>query len=87
MTAAIQAPFIMVSRNQQEAEGRIEAQLDHEVNLKAELKIMALHDNHDQFHGSCSRQRERGRQALMVRACCLGERATRQSGCLSQTSF
>lgn len=50
MIAAIQAPIIMMSQNRQAAKDRIEAQLDYEVNLKAELEIMALHDKHDRMH-------------------------------------
>ena len=47
MIAAIQAPIIMMSQNRQAAKDRIEAQLDYEVNLKAELEIMSLHDKVD----------------------------------------
>ncbi len=50
MIAAIQAPIIMMSQNRQAAKDRIEAQLDYEVNLKAELEIMSLHDKHDRMH-------------------------------------
>lgn len=49
MIAAIQAPIIMMSQNRQAAKDRIEAQLDYEVNLKAELEIMALHDKVDEL--------------------------------------
>lgn len=48
MIAAIQAPIIMMSQNRQAAKDRIEAQLDYEVNLKAEIEIMALHDKVDE---------------------------------------
>ncbi len=47
MIAAIQAPIIMMSQNRQAAKDRIEAQLDYEVNLKAELEIMELHQKMD----------------------------------------
>ena len=47
MTAAIQAPIIMMSQNRQEAKDRINATHDYEVNLKAELEIMALHQKID----------------------------------------
>jgi uncharacterized membrane protein len=50
MIAAVQAPIIMMSQNRQAAKDRIEAQLDYEVNLKAELEIMSLHDKHDRMH-------------------------------------
>ncbi|MFP5449698.1 MAG: DUF1003 domain-containing protein [Alphaproteobacteria bacterium] len=47
MLAAIQAPFIMMSQNRQAAKDRINAAHDYEVNLKAEIEIMALHDKLD----------------------------------------
>ena len=47
MVAAFQAPIILMSQNRQAARDRIAAALDYEVNLKAELEIMALHDKLD----------------------------------------
>ncbi len=47
MIAAIQAPIIMMSQNRQAAKDRLESQLDYEVNLKAELEILSLHDKVD----------------------------------------
>lgn len=47
MLAAIQAPVIMMSQNRQAARDRIDAAHDYEVNLKAEIEIMALHDKFD----------------------------------------
>ena len=44
MIAALQAPIILMSQNRQAARDRIAASLDYEVNLKAELEIMALRD-------------------------------------------
>lgn len=41
--AAIQAPIIMMSQNRQATKDRVAAQLDYEVNLKAELEIASLH--------------------------------------------
>jgi uncharacterized membrane protein len=49
MLAAIQAPVIMMSQNRQSAHDRIVAQHDYEVNLKAELEIMALHQKLDEL--------------------------------------
>ncbi len=49
MLAAIQAPFIMMSQNRQAAKDRVNASHDYEVNLKAEIEIMALHDKLDQM--------------------------------------
>jgi uncharacterized membrane protein len=40
--AAIQAPVIMMSQNRQEARDRIRAELDYQVNLKAELEVRGL---------------------------------------------
>jgi uncharacterized membrane protein len=43
MMAAMQAPIIMMSQNRQAMKDRADATHDYEVNLKAELEIMALH--------------------------------------------
>ncbi|MBN8845121.1 MAG: DUF1003 domain-containing protein [Sphingomonadales bacterium] len=52
MLAAIQAPVIMMSQNRQAAKDRLTEKLDYEVNLRAELEIMRLHEKLDQirFH-------------------------------------
>jgi uncharacterized membrane protein len=47
MLAAIQAPVIMMSQNRQAAKDRQSAQLDYEINLRAELEIMRLHHKLD----------------------------------------
>ena len=47
MLAAIQAPVIMMSQNRQTAKDRLVASHDYEVNLKAELEIMSLHEKLD----------------------------------------
>lgn len=47
MVAAIQAPVIMMSQNRQAAKDRLAAAHDYEVNLKAELEIMSLHEKVD----------------------------------------
>ncbi len=39
MLAAIQAPIIMMSQNRQSARDRIDAEVDHDVNVSAELAI------------------------------------------------
>ncbi|TXH75422.1 MAG: DUF1003 domain-containing protein [Lysobacteraceae bacterium] len=49
MLAALQAPVIMMSQNRQAARDRAAAEHDYQVNLKAELEIMALHDKFDQL--------------------------------------
>jgi uncharacterized membrane protein len=45
--SALQAPFIMMSQNRQEAKDRMRAQHDYQVNLKAELEIRHLHEKVD----------------------------------------
>lgn len=47
MVAAIQAPVIMMSQNRQAAKDRLAAAHDYEVNLKAELEILSLHEKID----------------------------------------
>ena len=45
--AAIQAPLILMSQNRQVTKDRIDAAHDYEINLKAELEIMSLHQKLD----------------------------------------
>lgn len=45
--AAVQAPVILMSQNRQAQRDRHDARLDYEVNLKAELEILALHEKLD----------------------------------------
>ena len=49
MLAALQAPVILMSQNRQAARDRLAAGHDYEVNLKAELEIMGLHEKLDQI--------------------------------------
>ena len=49
MIAALQAPVIMMSQNRQAERDRIDAGHDYEVNLKAEIEIMALHEKLDEL--------------------------------------
>ena len=63
MLAAIQAPIIMMSQNRQAYKDRLSAEHDYEVNLKAELEIIALHEKVDslkqeQWKGLISIQEE-----------------------------
>ena len=39
MLAAVQAPIIMMSQNRQSARDRLDAEIDHEVNVRAEVAI------------------------------------------------
>ena len=47
MLAAIQAPIILMSQNRQAEKDRLNAEHDYEVNLKAEIEIMLLHEKVD----------------------------------------
>ncbi|PZQ17902.1 MAG: hypothetical protein DI565_04025 [Ancylobacter novellus] len=63
MLAALQAPVIMMSQNRQSSKDRHDARLDYEVNLKAEIEIMALHEKLDRLRddhlvGLIARQQE-----------------------------
>ena len=49
MMAALQAPVIMMSQNRQDTEDRVRADLDYQVNLKAEIEIMDLHKKVDRM--------------------------------------
>jgi len=50
MLAALQAPVIMMSQNRQSAKDRLKADLDYEVNLKAELEVAQLHNKLDRIY-------------------------------------
>jgi uncharacterized membrane protein len=63
MLAAVQAPVIMMSQNRQAAKDREVSSHDYEVNLKAEIEIMALHEKldrlrEDEIRGIVLRQQE-----------------------------
>ena len=49
LIAAVQAPIIMMSQNRLAAKDRLQASHDYEVNLKAEIEIMALHEKMDEL--------------------------------------
>ncbi len=48
MVAAIQAPIIMMSQNRQAERDRFMAAKDYEINLKAEIEVLALHHKIDE---------------------------------------
>jgi uncharacterized membrane protein len=52
MLASIQAPLILMSQNRQSLKDRMDAEHDYEVNLKAELEILGLHDKIDELRES-----------------------------------
>lgn len=70
MLAAVQAPIIMMSQNRQAAKDRLDAAHDYEVNLKAEMEIMALHEKLDAMRDAqLARLLERqDEQLAMIRA-------------------
>ena len=47
LLAALQAPVIMMSQNRQAEKDRLAASHDYEVNLRAEVEIMRLHEKVD----------------------------------------
>lgn len=49
LVAAVQAPIIMMSQNRLAAKDRLQATHDYEVNLKAEIEIMTLHEKLDEI--------------------------------------
>lgn len=74
MLAAIQAPIILMSQNRQAERDRVNQGHDYEVNLKAELEIMLLHEKmdalrQDQWAELLTQQQEQLRllQALLAR--------------------
>jgi uncharacterized membrane protein len=49
MLAAVQALVILMSQNRQGVKDRLDAASDYEVNLKAELEILSLHEKLDEL--------------------------------------
>ena len=76
MLAAIQAPIIMMSQNRQAARDRTDAAHDYEVNLKAEIEIMALHEKMDAL-------RHREIVAMHAEVASISERLARLEAALS----
>lgn len=52
MLAAVQAPIIMMSQNRLAKKDRETAEHDYEVNLKAEIEIMGLHEKLDDMRAA-----------------------------------
>lgn len=50
--ASVQAPVIMMSQNRQAAKDRLKADLEYEINLKAELEVAHLHEKTDRIYES-----------------------------------
>ena len=73
MLAALQAPVIMMSQNRQAEHDRLDAAHDYEVNLKAEIEIMALHEKldelrHQEIVALRDEIRELGKSVALLRA-------------------
>jgi uncharacterized membrane protein len=51
MLAAIQAPIIMMSQNRASEKDRIAAKHDYQVNLRAEMEILLLHEKLEHMMG------------------------------------
>ncbi|MEO5817277.1 MAG: DUF1003 domain-containing protein [Gemmatimonadaceae bacterium] len=62
MTAAVQAPVIMMSQNRQNIKDRLRADLDYQVNLKSELEVAQLHRKLDHLTERFEAATARGRQ-------------------------
>ncbi|ADJ27989.1 DUF1003 domain-containing protein [Nitrosococcus watsonii] len=85
MLAAIQAPVIMMSQNRQVVKDRLDAAHDFEVNLKAELEIMQLHEKLDQIRDQqikelLTLQQEHSRLLALLLECCPRPEATPPQG-------
>ncbi len=50
MLASLQAPVIMMSQNRQSTKDRLKADLEYEINLKAELEVAQLHNKVDRIY-------------------------------------
>lgn len=68
MLAAVQAPVIMMSQNRQAARDRLDAGNDYQVNLKAEIEIMALLDKVEHLTARQEEQTETILRLLAERA-------------------
>jgi uncharacterized membrane protein len=65
MVAAMQAPVIMMSQNRHTTKDRLMADLDYQVNLKAELEVAHLHSKVDRINETLQAlwaRQERSRQ-------------------------
>ena len=59
MLASLQAPVIMMSQNRQSTKDRLKADLDYEINLKAELEVAQLHNKVDKIYEEMQAQFDR----------------------------
>ncbi|SNS93400.1 Uncharacterized membrane protein [Noviherbaspirillum humi] len=81
MLAAIQAPIILMSQNRQAQRDRRDAEYDYEVNLKAELEIMLLHEKLDLLRdGQWGELLEMQKEQLKLLSDLISQRTTNQTG-------
>jgi uncharacterized membrane protein len=66
MLAAVQAPIIMMSQNRHSQRDREMAEHDYEVNLKAEIEILALHDKLEQMRVEHTQALLKGQQEQLA---------------------
>jgi len=66
MLAAIQAPIIMMSQNRHSKRDRLMAEHDYQVNLKAEIEILALHDKLEQMRVEHTQALLKGQQEQLA---------------------
>jgi CRP/FNR family cyclic AMP-dependent transcriptional regulator len=59
MLASLQAPVIMMSQNRQSTKDRLKADLEYEINLKAELEVAQLHNKVDKIYEEMQAQFDR----------------------------
>jgi uncharacterized membrane protein len=78
--AAIQAPIIMMSQNRQVARDRLDARNDFEVNLRAEMEIMALHEKLDRLRAKEIMDLVRSVEEQMKRLGALEKKLTARTG-------
>jgi len=62
MTAAVQAPVIMMSQNRQSIKDRLRADLDYQVNLKSGMEVAELHRKLDHLTERFEAVTARGKQ-------------------------
>lgn len=84
MLAAVQAPVIMMSQNRAAARDRLDASHDYEINLKAEIEILALHEKLDTMRHEDSRRLEDMMIRIGERLAVIESRLPDQNGLLSR---
>lgn len=54
MLAAVQAPIIMMAQNRQSARDRLDAEIDHEVNVRSELMLHSVEERLEKIEAQLS---------------------------------